>query len=96
MSEVDKIYVDHDSAKTGVLRELERLSCDELTRKVKELEDIVTSIEGNWKGANSNKYRKQISEIIDAISKFKNECLEPNIESLNAQLDVYKKHEELG
>ena len=42
------------------------------------------------------KYRKKINDIIEAISKFKKTCLEPTLANVNAQVDAYKIHEEVG
>ena len=91
----NRIDIDYGSAQEK-LRSLEVLSCDELTKKVIELNGIVDSIEKNWRGANAEKYREKIKEIIEAISQFKKTCLEPNLANVNAQVEAYKTHEEVG
>ncbi len=91
----NRIDIDYGVAQEK-LHSLEVLSCDELTKKVVELNGIIDNIENNWRGVNSEKYRKKISDIIEAISNFKKTCLEPNLVNINAQVEAYKKSEEVG
>ena len=90
------IDIDYESVRYGKLRELESLCCDELTEKVKALGLIVDSIERNWQGANAEKYRKEINDIIDAIENFKIKVLETNISDISTQAETYAKNEEVG
>ena len=90
------IDIDINSVKNEKLRDLESLCCDELIEKVKNLSGIVDSIEQNWRGSKSEKYRKEISDIIDAINDFKTKCLEPNISDITAQVETYERNEEEG
>ena len=50
----NRIDIDYGSA-LEKLHNLEILSCDELTKKVIELNEIVDNIEKNWRGVNSEK-----------------------------------------
>lgn len=91
-----KIFIDYDSIRNEKLRDLEILSCDEMTKKVNELKGIVDSIEKNWQGSNANLYRKEIENIIDAITKFRKDCLEKNIVDITSQIEKYRNNEEIG
>lgn len=93
---MNKVFVDYEGAKATVLPNLENLVCVELAKKVNELSDIVTDIEKNWRGANSQKARADINEIINAIDNFKRICINKNLADIKAQIEEYKKNEELG
>ena len=90
------IYIDYDSAKNVVLKDLETLVCVDLTKKVNELADIVASTEKNWQGLNAERSRQGINEIIDAINEFKNECLDKYLVDINTQVEAYRDNEEAG
>ena len=90
------INIDYDSAKNGVLRDLESLVYDELTQKVNDLNGIVDNIQKNWQGVNAEKFKGQITAIVNAISDFKKNCLDKNLQDINTQIDEYKNNEEIG
>ena len=92
---MDKIYVDYNSLKNNKLKELENVACDEMIKKVNELQGIVDSIEKNWQGSNANRYRKEINDIIDAINNFKHNCIEKNIIDIDTQIGRYQNNEEM-
>lgn len=92
----NSIFVDYDSVKNKTLRDLEILTCDELVKKVNKLSEIVDHIEQNWQGSNAERSKEQINKIIEAISDFKKNCLDKNLQDINAQIDQYQKHEEIG
>ncbi len=92
---MDKIYVDYGSLKGEKLRELETIACDEMIKKVNELRDIVDSIERNWHGSNADRYRAEIERIIEAIDKFKHNCIEKNLTDISEQVEKYKNNEEM-
>ena len=66
---------------------------DKMISKVRELNSIVDHIESNWRGANSEKYRKGINEINDAIEEFRINCLEHIVTDIEGQVGTYEVNE---
>ena len=96
MENDQNVYVDYESIKTNIIRDLEILTTDELTKQVNKLNEIVDHIEQNWHGSNAERSKQEINNIIDTIANFKKTCLDRNLQDITAQIDEYQKNEEIG
>lgn len=64
-----------------------------MKQKINELNSIVDNISKNWSGSNSEKYKRNIEEINNAIEDFRTNCLTRIIDDINNQIENYKNYE---
>ena len=91
-----ELFVDYETAKSKVIRDLELLVNDELLKKVNNLNEIVDHIEQNWQGSNAQRSKEEINNIINSIGDFKRNVLDKNLQNITAQVEQYQKFEDVG
>ena len=75
------------------INDLDNFAQTNMKNKVRELNDIIDLISRNWQGANSEKYKKNVEEINQAIDEFRRTCLSKIIYDIDEQIKNYHNYE---
>jgi uncharacterized protein YukE len=86
-------FIRFEEVKKAIL-ELDNIVNNKMRKKVIELNDIVDHIQENWRGANAERYKKEVEDIINAIDEFRNNYLLKEISNIEAQSSQYSKYEQ--